>query len=40
MDARDPANSSEEIAVFQAYIDLINSEPETHATTHCSSPIR
>jgi len=34
MDARDPANSSDEIAVFQAYVDLINSERETIWARH------
>ena len=34
MAAEDPANPSEEIAVFQAYIDLINSERETIWARH------
>jgi hypothetical protein len=32
--AKDSASSSDEIAVFQAYIDLINSERETIWTRH------
>ena len=34
MAAEDPANPSDEIAVFQAYIDLINSERETIWARH------
>jgi hypothetical protein len=34
MAAEDPANSPDEIAVFQAYVDLINSERETLWARH------
>ena len=34
MSEADPANASDEIAVFQAYIDLINSERETIWARH------
>jgi hypothetical protein len=34
MKARNPASSSDEIAVFQAYVDLINSERETLWARH------
>jgi hypothetical protein len=42
MSDADSANPSDEIAVFQTYIDLINSERKTirAATMRCSWPIR
>jgi hypothetical protein len=34
MDAKEPAASSEELAVFQTYVDLVNSERATMWARH------